>query len=1032
MKLANDTDTPMVSQGWMKQDAWTVEQAFSAQSRGQVRLDMPVSHPTLKLRVQLDEQGVKSSATTQADVTATADTDTPDDDADVAPTAATEVELLVDQLTDAEAGPHTLTAEVPSADATADVKDTADDADDVASTPADVATELTDSGVMQAPLTTSRIGGSGNPTSLSPTSETDPYAYTPDSDGRFPTSYNDATSANVRNYNYGKNENKSDQANAVMPYIWSSRQLNFDDGFLDYNGAGLRKWATPVANTTDQFDINLEIIGNSILPKPKVDIVLVLDKSSSMGSAIGNTNNAALISAVRPFIQSIFAKDDQLDARIGIVSFHGTTTTKTSGLLSTAGSLTNQEALTMTGTGYTPMSRGLKEGTEMLLDHSTARADAKKYLLFFGDGGSNRGYAGLANSRERNAGYFAMKNLVSPGIASGNMISTDDWYYTGYGSNVSNIGSGTYGDKASMLLTTSYIHYLKTNGAASWLNQEVTAHAVAYNVAGNANEQWWAKNTIANIPEGTGGSFLASSNAAELQDYFDDLVEKLTNTVKEATVTDPLSDYVDLVTPPAIEKASFKLGNTQRENWTGAAAPSTNMVMSYDADSNIITASNLEVGKNQGVRITYRVKLKEAYHNGTFYPANKATYLVNGKANAKTDRIHFAVPSVRVPQPTVNFTLKKQIAGSSVGLAGAKFQLFTAETGGTAVGAEVTSTGNGTLAFTDIAPGTYWLRETATPSNFLPGEPVQITVNRDGSVTGLTNNIVENTRKPIDVTLSKKDGNALLPGATFVLKNGNAVAYTLTGNQGVHSAQNVAPGVYTLVETVAPAGYELIGEIGTLTVSVDGTVTYKLKGASANATIQTNNTGVRISITLPEVQNELKDFVLNLEKYDMADKSVPLEAAEFELYTEKPGPLGGTAKATATTNANGKAVFMKDATTVYPLTVGSTYYIKEVTSPDSYELLTGLITLTVTSKTAATITYDGPESGAVSATVDVKLNSGADLNTLTFKAYNQEAPEMLPSTGGPGIQGMIAIAMVLMMTAGMAWLWLRRPGMEVR
>ncbi|WP_179394090.1 SpaA isopeptide-forming pilin-related protein [Lacticaseibacillus absianus] len=1031
LKFKSEATDQVAGKDWLKVNDWVVEKDFTAKNQGQLQVTVPKTTPTVRVTVQLDEQ---------EQVVATAE-DT-EDDGEAPISATTELMTYPDQLSTAEAGPHTLTAEIPADKPTTEapkVEAAADDATDEKTSAAqpvvDVAEELANAGVTQAQIRAPRISTDTEETELYPLSATDPYVYTDlaSADGQYPKHYYEGeASSNVRNYDYSKAEDAEDpeaskaRAMARLPFIWSEKAggQTFADGFLDYNSAGLRKWATADETDPNKFNITLEAIGNEHNPMPEVDIVLVMDKSPSMSGS----NNDQLIEAVNAFIDTVMERKEKISVRIGMVAFRENHNTVVTEFSDDEETLRGSDALNATPGGATGMTFGLKSATDLFA--TSARQDATKYLIFFGDGGANRWHTPTYGATKYpNTGGLLMQNFGT--VPSGaTAITASDGYYTDYSNAVSS-GGGAYGNSDSMIATTGYVHYLRAEyEGGSWTDQGITPYAVGYKLGNEgAVTSWYAANTLTNIA-GDPDRYMQTADAGELKGLFEKLAAKVTKTVMDATIVDPLSQYVDLI---GTDVDSFKISSFKLTEDGYADAATAHVKPEFDAKTQTFTLSQVDLGTNEGIRIEYSVSLKADYRNSKFYPANEATYLVNGGGDAEKERAHFAVPSLRAAPDTVDFTLTKEIAKTNIALGGVTFQLARDKDGQDLVGAPVTSSEDeddkGTLQFTGVEPGDYWLHETDTPDGFQKIDPIQISVSADGAVTGLEGDehVIENALKPIDLKLIKTDGQAPLGGATFVLQQDGKIIKTFDDANGVQTLTDVQPGTYQVVETVGPEGYDVLGEIGTLEIGEDGQVTYTIKGQAAAVTV--NKKGARIKVKLPEVANTLKDYQLQLKKMDLEDNA-PLKGAQFALYEVDPSAYPTAVPvATATSEENGLGVFVTEAETAYGLKVGQTYYVKETHAPDGYDDLAGVIQITVTGPTTATLNFSG-EAGMVK--LGSVATTTAGLNTISFKAYNRPAPAILPVTGGPGLQGLMAIAMTIMMIAGGAWLWMRRPGMEVR
>src|SRR5699024_10058590 len=122
--------------------------------------------------------------------------------------------------------------------------------------------------------------------------------------------------------------------------------------------------------------------------------------------------------------------------------------------------------------------------------------------------------------------------------------------------------------------------------------------------------------------------------------------------------------------------------------------------------------------------------------------------------------------------------------------------------------------------------------------------------------------------------------NNKLPGATFeVYNHNNELVETLTTlSDGTVTSSQLPEGTYTLVETSAPVGYQVI-DGKDLTVTIDGDA----------------NEPVKIVIS-----NKLANGKIKIIKVDEDDENIQLEGATFNLLD------GSNVVSTLTTDANGE------------------------------------------------------------------------------------------------------------------------------
>ena len=210
-----------------------------------------------------------------------------------------------------------------------------------------------------------------------------------------------------------------------------------------------------------------------------------------------------------------------------------------------------------------------------------------------------------------------------------------------------------------------------------------------------------------------------------------------------------------------------------------------------------------------------------------------------------------------------------------------------------------------------VAPRTLLLRVTENGSN----KPIEV-VMKNEPVTG-----------SLTITKSEEGTERLLAGAEFKVysrsdyENGaeNATAlYTVTTNSdGRATINNIPFGEYAVVETKAPAGYEL-----------DNTPQYFTIG-ELNETVQTE-------IGL-EFTDEKSRYVLEISKVDINSQEA-LSGAKFAVYSSnfyKEVEVG----------SDGKAIVEVPST--------GTYYVTEIAAPEGYTIDPNVYTVEVDGHTAA-------------------------------------------------------------------------------
>ena len=283
-----------------------------------------------------------------------------------------------------------------------------------------------------------------------------------------------------------------------------------------------------------------------------------------------------------------------------------------------------------------------------------------------------------------------------------------------------------------------------------------------------------------------------------------------------------------------------------------------------------------------------------------------------------------------------------------------------------------------------VAGKTYTVEETLAPSGYELVTPFSFTVGTEGTITA-ANGSVERADgepgfaisddggtvtlaaydRPIEVTLAKTDGSAPLSDATFSLYQGTSVEdgtlladNVVTGQDGTVELTGLVGGqTYTLRETKAPAGYELVADV-TFTVATDGSVT--LEGEPEGWAVS-DDAGA-ITLTATDVPIEAR-----LMKTDA--EGSPLAGAGFEVV-----PVAGSSFAGSFELNEGGVLELgptdESGVAEVPagvLVAGGTYRLTEVLAPGGYELA-GTVEFTV--GTDGSLTIVGSSEGAPLAGAD--------------------------------------------------------------
>ncbi|SCC29808.1 SpaA isopeptide-forming pilin-related protein [Bacillus wiedmannii] len=337
--------------------------------------------------------------------------------------------------------------------------------------------------------------------------------------------------------------------------------------------------------------------------------------------------------------------------------------------------------------------------------------------------------------------------------------------------------------------------------------------------------------------------------------------------------------------------------------------------------------------------------------------APKGYELLKDKIAVKIEKdavVEIKIGNKKLPDPMGKMKLVKvDTLDKNKKLAGAKFHI---EDSNKKVVGELVTDGQGEAISKELPIGNYTLVEVEAPKGYeLLKDKIAVKVEKDVVVEIKIGNkrLSDPMGKMKLVKVDTSDKNKKLAGAKFHIEDSNKkiVGELVTDEKGESISKKLPIGNYTLVETEAPKGYELLKDKIAVKIEKDTVVEIKIGNKK-----------------LPDPTGQFE-----IEKVDDKDINLKLKGAVFQVLDKE-----GKKVTRLTTDEKGKVISNQ-------LVLGK-YTIKEIKAPNGYMLLRDPI--------------------------EIEITEAVRTQKLTVK--NVKNNWIIPNTGGSGTTSFYVIGFVLM------------------
>lgn len=750
-----------------------------------------------------------------------------------------------------------------------------------------------------------------------------------------------------------------------------------------------------------KFEVILDTLGDAVVSKSQVDLVLVIERSTRMTGTAETDNWAILKASLESFLTDLFSKG--VDLRVGLV---GVSQTEAELAMMKYRFMGQEEKKHPENYRYEDF---FSNNPETILNRDVfgkIKDTAVGAPMFLGiDGGLF--LLGLPQAGRE----AAAKILCTITAGDPTYFPTSSYYQNPQSENevLSVQESLALCDFDGTPSTLKFFrakeeHFSGDGLQASGEDQEKARAFYTARQSQSAHVSWQAiqfpvgleGNTL---PDLGARGFFQGANQEMLTQALQQVLPIYQETIHQATLVEQFSPYVTFE-QDSVETAALEV-TEDGKLWV---TPTNLEEMPLEiSDEGTLSWSQLTLGRTsgvrQGVRLRYVVSVKEAYRNNRFYPVSQKTYLENGTGS----RAYYAQPSIRdgpkEPEPVIPVSVRiiSQVKDSQEKIKGMQYDLYLTEEGGEAVYTSTLATKEGWSDFSEVLPGDYWLREVQVPKAFLTSRALQVTISETGEIIALpnTNHIIEKERKPIHLQFQQQVAGVPLSEGRFALQEASQQISLVRDDSGNFQASLVLPGTYQLVELAPPLGYLPIAsvDLGELTIAPLGEITF----SSGEVTVTEEAT--KRLVTLPTLQRQLKPYTLTIKQRN-TENDARISETGFELYNSSPlddptvEPI-----AVGVTKADGSILF-KEKDQLVLLQPGITYYLKETTPPGDYLSIRAVLSFQINGTGEVVFDTLG-EQPPTESTSHFTLEADDLANHLEIELVRSPVGK-LPKTGGAG------------------------------